>query len=99
MWERIPLIFDGLLLGGTKSGFETCAICNHCIAMKQSAVKRRDRQTIDRVRALQRIHLKQQQVERQHCDNYIHLAKHEYNDLTVGSESEKYIAISEMNAS
>ena len=33
------------LLGG-KSGFETCSICNHCIALKQAAVGRRDRQTI-----------------------------------------------------
>jgi hypothetical protein len=68
------------LLGG-KSGFETCSICNHCIALKQAAVGRRDRQTIDIVRALQRIHLKQQQIERQHCENYIHRAKTSFNEL------------------
>ena len=80
VYDKLHSLGKVQLLGG-KSGFETCAICNHCIAMKQSAVKKRDRQTIDIVRALQRLHMKQQQVERQHCENYIHLAKTEYNDL------------------
>ncbi len=68
------------LLGG-KSGFDTCAFCNHCIAMKKSAAGKRDRQTMDIIRALQRLHLKQQQIERQHCENFIHYAKTQYNEL------------------
>lgn len=68
------------LVGG-KSGFDTCAICNHCLAMKQSAVAMRDRQTIDIIRSLQRIHIKQQQIERQHCDNFILECKTKYNEL------------------
>ncbi len=68
------------LLGG-KSGFDTCAFCNHCLALRKSAAAKRDRQLIDIVRALQRMHLKQQQIERQHCENWIHYAKTQYNDL------------------
>ena len=44
------------LVGG-KSGFDTCAFCNYCLAMKKSAVAKRDRQLIDIVRTFQRIHL------------------------------------------
>jgi hypothetical protein len=80
VYDKLHKLGKIQLLGG-KSGFETCAICNHCIAMKQSAVKKRDRQTVDIVRCLQRLHMKQQQVERQHCENYIHQAKNSYNDL------------------
>jgi hypothetical protein len=68
------------LLGG-KSGFDTCAFCNHCLAMRKSAAGKRDRQLMDIIRALQRMHLKQQQIERQHCENYIHYAKTQYNEL------------------
>ena len=68
------------LVGG-KSGFDTCAICNHCLAMKQSAAARRDRQTIDIIRSLQRMHIKQQQLERQHCENFIYQAQHNYNSI------------------
>ena len=68
------------LVGG-KSGFDTCAICNHCLAMKQSAVAMRDRQTIDIIRSLQRIHIKQQQIERQHCENFILECKTKLNEL------------------
>ena len=68
------------LLGG-KSGFDTCAFCNHCLAMRKSAAAKRDRQLLDIIRALQRMHLKQQQIERQHCENYIYYAKTQYNEL------------------
>jgi hypothetical protein len=40
------------LLGG-KGGFQTCAICNHCLALKKAAAGRRDRVTIDLIRILQ----------------------------------------------
>ena len=36
---------------------------------------------MDIIRALQRMHLKQQQIERQHCENWIHYAKTQYNEL------------------
>jgi len=65
------------LLGG-KGGFQTCSICNHCLAVKKSAAANRDRSTIEVVRALHRIHLKQEQLERQHCENYIFIAKTMY---------------------
>ena len=68
------------LVGG-KSGFDTCAICNHCLAMKKSAAGKRDRQLIDIIRAIQRIHIKQQHIERQHCDNFIYDCKSLYNEL------------------
>ena len=68
------------LVGG-KSGFDTCAFCNHCLALKKSAAAKRDRQLIDIVRALQRIHLNQQHLERQHCENFIYDCKHMYNEL------------------
>ena len=68
------------LLGG-KSGFDTCAFCNHCLAMRKTAAAKRDRQLMDIIRALQRMHLKQQQIERQHCENFIHYAKTQYNEL------------------
>jgi hypothetical protein len=70
------------LMGG-KGGFETCAFCNHCIAMKRSAAAKRDRATIDIIRALQRLHLKQQAIERQHCDNFVYKCKTEYNDISM----------------
>ena len=68
------------LLGG-KSGFDTCAFCNNCIALRKKAASQRDNQLMDIIRALQRLHLKQQQIERQHCENWIHYAKTQYNEL------------------
>jgi hypothetical protein len=68
------------LLGG-KGGFETCAFCNHCIAIKRSAAKKRDRATIEILRALHRLHLKQQHIERQHCENFIFKCKNTYNEF------------------
>ena len=70
------------LLGG-KGGFETCSFCNHCIAMKRSAAAKRDRATIDIIRALQRLHMKQQSIERQHCDNFVYKCKTEYNNISM----------------
>jgi hypothetical protein len=66
------------LMGG-KSGFETCAFCNHCVAIKRSAAAKHDRSTIDIMRALQRLHMKQEGLERQHCENFIYEAKTMYN--------------------
>ena len=80
VFKKMKMLGKIQLLGG-KSGFDTCTFCNHCLAMRKSAAAKRDRQLIDIVRALQRMHLKQQQIERQHCENYIHYAKTQYNDL------------------
>ncbi len=68
------------LLGG-KGGFETCAFCNHCLAIKRSVAKKRDRATIEIMRALHRLHLKQQHIERQHCENFIFKCKNTYNEF------------------
>jgi hypothetical protein len=69
------------LLGG-KGSFQTCAICNHCLALKKGAAKRgaSGRVVIDVIRILQRAHLKHQQIERQHCDTKIGYAKKEVDE-------------------
>jgi hypothetical protein len=62
------------LLGG-KGAFQTCAICNHCIEIKKSAACKREQSTIDVIRKISRMHLLQQQTERQHAENVIHACK------------------------
>lgn len=70
---------EGLVqLTSSKGSFQTCAICNHALAAKKDAAKARDRASIEIIKKLQRVHLKQQQLERQHCENFIHLAKNLY---------------------
>lgn len=68
------------LLGG-KGSFQTCAICNHCLALKKAAAARgtSGRIIITVIRTLQRAHLKQQQIERQHCETKIGIAKKEFD--------------------
>ena len=82
-------------LTGGKSGFDTCAICNHCLAMKKSAAAKRDRQLIDILRALQRIHIKQQAIERQPCENFIYDCRHMYNEL--GEPSQFFVELDGMS--
>jgi len=94
-------VFDGLhkakiiqLLGG-KQGFQTCYICNHCLAKKKAAAANRDRSTIEVCREIHRLHLKQEQTERQHCENYILLAKTMYN--TDGQPERWFIELDGMS--
>jgi len=82
------------LLGG-KSGFDTCAFCNNCIALRKKAAAQRDPQLMDIIRSLQRLHLKQQQIERQHCENWIHYAKTQSNE--VGEPTRWFVEIDGMS--
>jgi len=70
MWEANQV----QLLGG-KGSFNTCAICNNALAIKKSAAAKQDRVSIEIVRKIHRLHLQQQQVERQNAENQIFLAK------------------------
>jgi hypothetical protein len=83
------------LMGG-KGSFNTCSICNHALAIKKAAARVRDRVSIEIVRKLLRQHLKQQQIERQHAETYIHFAKHLYGD--DGQPERFYICIDGMTA-
>ena len=65
------------LLGG-KGTFNTCAVCNTAHATKKSMAAKRDRIGIEIVRKVHRLHLVQQQNERQNAENFIYLAKSWY---------------------
>ena len=65
------------LLGG-KGGFQTCSICNNCLQIKKSSYCKKDLITVDVVRKISRMHLLQQQNERQHAENFIHACKSQY---------------------
>jgi len=62
------------LLGG-KSGFNTCSICNELLTLKKNAAKDQDPLSFEVTQHVHKLHLKLQQRERQHAENYIHLAK------------------------
>lgn len=62
-------------LQGGKGGFQTCAICNHCTEIKKSSECKKDRSTIEVIRKISRMHLLQQQTERQHAENVIRACK------------------------
>ena len=65
------------LLGG-KGGFQTCAICSNCLKIKKSSYCKKDMITVEVVRKISRMHLLQQQNERQHAENVIHACKSRY---------------------
>jgi len=56
---------------GSKSGFQTCSICNNCISIKLSACCKRDIPTKTALQKLHRLHILQQGTERQHAENFI----------------------------
>jgi hypothetical protein len=56
-------------LGG-KSGFQTCAICNNTLSIKQTACCKRDTITRDALLKVHSLHLSQQACERQFADNF-----------------------------
>jgi hypothetical protein len=56
-------------LGG-KSGFQTCAICNRTLSIKQSACCKRDTVTRDALLKVHSLHLAQQSTERQFAENF-----------------------------
>ncbi len=59
------------LLGG-KGGFQTCSIYNNFLQIKKSSYCKKDMVTVEVVRKISRMHLLQQQNERQHAENIIH---------------------------
>jgi hypothetical protein len=74
---------DGLvqLLGG-KSGFNTCSICNELLTMKTKCARARTKDILgyDIIQKVHKLHLKQQQRERQHADYQINMAKTLYEN-------------------
>jgi hypothetical protein len=78
-WRKLHSAELVRLMGG-KGSFQTCAICNHCIAIKKTAQCKRDLVTIEVIRKISRLHLLQQQTERQHAENVLHDCKTKYKD-------------------
>ena len=54
-----------------KGGFNTCGYCSRALSIKKSASCKRDAITLEAVKKWLRIHLIQQQTERQHADNFL----------------------------
>ena len=76
------------LMGG-KGGFNTCGYCNRARSIKKSSSCKRDEITLEAVKKWVRIHLEQQQTERQHADNFLEMCQSEYDE----SENPKYALI------
>ena len=67
------------LMGG-KGGFNTCGYCNRARSIKKSSSCKRDEITLEAVQKWIKIHLEQQQTERQHADNFLEMCESEYDD-------------------
>ena len=63
-----------------KGGFNTCGYCNRALSIKKSAHCKRDAITLEAVKKWLRIHLIQQQTERQHADNFLDDCEKEYDE-------------------
>jgi hypothetical protein len=63
-----------------KGGFNTCGYCARALSIKKSASCKRDEITLEAVKKWLRIHLLQQQTERQHADNFLEACENEYDD-------------------
>jgi hypothetical protein len=63
-----------------KGGFNTCGYCNRALSIKKSASCKRDEMTMEAVKKWVRIHLLQQQTERQHADNFLDKCEQDYDD-------------------
>ena len=63
-----------------KGGFNTCGYCNRALSIKKSASCKRDAITLEAVKKWLRIHLLQQQTERQHADNFLDECEKEYDE-------------------
>ena len=78
------------LLGG-KGGFQTCSVCNQCLNIKKTSIYQKDQLTLDAVRKIVRLHLQQQQTERQHAENVVHQCKTSYD--ARGNPTDGYVDI------
>jgi hypothetical protein len=78
------------LLGG-KGGFQTCSVCNQCLNIKKTSIYQKDQLTLDAVRKIVRLHLQQQQTERQHAENVIHHCVTTYD--AKGNPTDGYLDI------
>jgi len=67
------------LMGG-KGGFNTCGYCSRALSIKKSSACKRDAITLEAVKKWIRIHLLQQETERQHADNFLEKCENEYDD-------------------
>ncbi len=63
-----------------KGGFNTCGYCARALSIKKSSSCKRDEVTLEAVKKWIRIHLLQQQTERQHADNFLEKCENEYDE-------------------